>query len=391
MADACVVLSGDRIVSVGAAPPLVEIIDLGQAAVVPGLVNAHTHLEFSDLAAPLGTPGMPLPDWIEQVVAHRRAQAHTPQDSIARGLAECLAAGTTTVGEIATHDWRPLVDAAAARPDVVMFYESIGPNRERVEAAITASKAFVEARSTLSAVRPGLSPHAPYTVHHELLCGLVDLSRQAGLPVAMHLAESREELELLATGGGAFRTLLQRLDSWQEHPTARLNSVMAYLEALAPAPRALVIHGNYLGDAEIEFLGDYAERMSVVYCPRTHDFFRHDEYPLARMLSRGVSVALGTDSRASNPDLSLWEEMRFVTQRHPQLSLAQVLELGTRGGARSLGLAATLGTLEAGKLANLAVIELSTPADDPHVALFAPGSSVRETWLRGQRVFDRPG
>ncbi|HEV3137520.1 MAG TPA: amidohydrolase family protein, partial [Pirellulales bacterium] len=130
-----------------------------------------------------------------------------------------------------------------------------------------------------------------------------------------------------------------------------------------------------------------AETMAVVYCPRTHHFFGHPPYPLARMLAMNISMALGTDSRASNPDLSLFDEMRFVAQNHRQVKPSKILELGTIAGARALGLDPQMGTLEPGKLANFAVVQFGgDKADDPHELLFAPSTRVVQTWLRGEIV-----
>jgi aminodeoxyfutalosine deaminase len=122
--------------------------------------------------------------------------------------------------------------------------------------------------------------------------------------------------------------------------------------------------------------------MTVVYCPRTHDFFRHGAYPLEAMLAQGVAVALGTDSRASNPDLSLWEELRFVARRYPELSPATVLRLGTQAGAVALGRGEEIGAIVAGRRADLAIISLpQQAATDPHEFLFHDDAQVIATQL----------
>jgi cytosine/adenosine deaminase-related metal-dependent hydrolase len=230
-----------------------------------------------------------------------------------------------------------------------------------------------------------LSPHAPYTVHPELLAGCAELAQRFGVPLAMHLAESREELELLQSQSGGFRDLLNELNVWSSEAFRSGGRVLDYLRPLSAAPRALVIHGNYLDREEIAFLAGHARRMSVVYCPRTHDYFRHEPYPLSQMLAGGVALALGTDSRASNPDLSLFEEMRFVARRHPALAPKQVLDLGTIGGARALGIEGETGSLTPGKRADLAIVALpEEDAADPHELLFADRSKVVRTWLCGR-------
>ena len=380
-----VVIEGSKIVAVGSQLTAKRVEDLGNVAIVPGLVNAHTHLEFSSLHQPLGNPGMSLPDWIRHLMGHRRAAGDDVAKAVSRGLEESVARGTTTVGEIATTDWRTSEKLPETMPTTVMFDESIGPTMLRAQAAAESANVFLAAGSSRSEVLPALSPHAPYTVHPRLLSSLVELSRRHGVPLAMHLAESREELELLRAGSGPFRDLLESVGVWEDD--GRLPRIADYLAELAKAPRALVIHGNYLDDEEVEFLAARRQTMSVVHCPRTHHFFGHEPYPLAGRLAAGVSMALGTDSRASNPDLSLFEEMRFVAEHHPNVDSATVLRLGTIGGAVALGLDDRTGTIEPGKQADLAVIAIATAsADDPHELLFLPESRVVRSWLRGLGV-----
>ncbi len=387
IADGVVTIRAGQIVRVGSATDDVRVRDLGHAAILPGLVNAHTHLEFSDLATPLGTAGTNLPDWITDVIGHRRTAGAEAVAAVVRGLEESLVAGTTTLGEIATTDWRTAGGLPEPRPTTVMFHEAIGPTLSRAQMAVAAAEAFLSAAPGNETTRPALSPHAPYTVHSRLLTALVEMSREHKVPLAMHLAESREELELLTLESGPFRDLLEDVGAWDASDGARLSCILDYLTELARAHRALVIHGNYLDDEEIEFLAGHAARMSVVYCPRTHAYFGQEPYPLARMLAAGVAMALGTDSRASNPDLSVLEEMKAAAAAHADVSREALVRMATRGGAAALGLGDAVGTLEAGKRADLAVVGLGgSGADDPHEVLFAPESRVVETWLGGLRV-----
>jgi cytosine/adenosine deaminase-related metal-dependent hydrolase len=203
----------------------------------------------------------------------------------------------------------------------------------------------------------------------------------------MHLAESREELELLARGTGPFRQLLNELGVWSPDVFAAGARPLDYLRVMEQAPRALVIHGNYLDGEETDFLAARAAKLSVVFCPRTHAFFGHDRYPLARMLARGVNVALGTDSRASNPDLSLLSEMRYCAASHAEVPPAKILELATLRGARALGTSGDTGSLAAGKLANLTAVALPDhEAADPHDLIFDGALPVVASWHRGQRA-----
>ena len=408
--DGTVTFADGRIVAVGSSSAG-DAEDLGNVALLPGLVNAHTHLELSDLRAPLGEPGVGMVDWIRRVIQYRRSAAETgiapakgtvpfslrenwdsphptspqPTSAVEMGLRESVRLGTTALGEIAQPGWSigPFQQAPGA---AVVFLELIAPQADRVAATMELARQHLQAAEGASAWRPGLSPHAPYSVHPELLRQVVALSAAQRVPLAVHLAESREELELLRTGGGPFEQLLEELGAW--NPTARQPAMgpLDYLRMLARADRALVIHGNYLGDEEIALLAENRRRMSVVYCPRTHAWFGHKPYPLERLLKAGAAVALGTDSRASAPDLSILAEMRAVAGNHPAVSSEEVLRLGTVYGARALGLDDT-GSLEPGRWADLAVVALpDRQAADPYELIFDSDRPVTATYVRGTHV-----
>ncbi len=349
----------------------VPVQDLGEVVLLPGLVNAHTHLEFSGLRRPLGRPGVELADWIRLVIAERKRTDRDPQAGVAEGLRESLACGVTTLGDIAT---APVTPA----PHVLAFQEVIGFSAARVDSALS------ELLQRLDNSRDsGISPHAPYTVHPRLLESLVDEARARKLPVAMHLAESQAELELLAEGTGPLRELLEQRSMWDAAAIPAGSTPLDYLRILARAPRSLVVHGNYLSPAEIEFLAGRRERMSVVYCPRTHKYFQHAQYPLQAMLTAGVRVALGTDSRASNPDLNLFGEMRSVARNHG-LSAAEVIRMGTLTGAEALGWGELVGSIAPGKSADLLAVPCS--GNDPAEAVLHHDGPPSQVWLRGEAI-----
>ncbi|MGA2064642.1 MAG: amidohydrolase family protein [Thermoguttaceae bacterium] len=387
--DGVVVISGGRIAAVGPARGE-PADDLGHVAVLPGLVNAHTHLDLSGLAAPLGPPGQGLTDWIRRVIDYRRQAGPAIREGFRLGLAESLGLGTTTLADVAQPDW-PSEALADSPCDATVFLELIAPRMERVAAAMESARNHLQAGSSAIAKpqaaptpwRAGLSPHAPYSVHPELLRQAVALSASHHVPLAMHLAESREEIEWLRTGGGPLAALLESLGAWDPTAIQPGRSPLDYLRTLARADRVLVIHGNHLEDAEIGFLAGHRERMAVVYCPRTHAWFGHRPYPLEKLLAAGAAVALGTDSRASAPDLSLLAEIRGVARRHPSVPPQVVIALGTLGGARALGLA-DAGSLDPGCWANLAVVALpEREAADPHELIVNEDGPVVRTCLRG--------
>ncbi len=363
-----VTIAAGKIVAVGenqsGSPPR----DLGDVALLPGLVNAHTHLEFSLLDQPLGEQGMPFSEWIGSVVEYRRAQAKAlmvetdgfqrfRRRAAQRGLGELQARATAAVGEIAMPDW-PRECFPATGLSTTLFLELLGLSAD-VQESLKAAKSFVDEVLDLGTdVRPGLSPHAPYTVTPELVRGACALSAEERVPLAMHLAESREELELLASHTGPLVEVLQSLGAWNPELLSQGLRPLDYLKMLETAHQALVIHGNYLAEDEIEFLSAHSDRMSVVYCPRTHAYFGHEPYPLASMLSAGVRVAVGTDSRASNPDLSLWKELRHVARNHPEVSSESILRMGTLASAEALGIADQFGSITPGTRAALVVVAM---------------------------------
>ena len=402
-------------------------LDLGDVVILPGLVNAHTHLEFSQLTAPLLPAGAEFASWIRRVVRWRGEQqgAGVPGTdwrtaAVASGRYEQLAAGTTLWGEISTPPWSPVLYASESLDDHlkviaagkegadscriaslltnsgnteiraseststlaeaqdrlsegkrrgqqgVIFFELLGFREERHPILQNLAREFLhDPRTGQLPLEAGLSPHAPYTVAPRFLEWVVALAKHERRRLAMHLAESRAELELLSTSTGSLRTLLEEVGAWQPGQIPLGSRPLDYLRLLASAHHSLVVHGNYLDAEEMAFLAQQRQRLTVVYCPRTHQYFGHDAYPLAKLLGAGARVALGTDSRASNPDLSLLNELRTVAARHPDIAPELILRMGTRYGAEALGAESCTGSLEAGKSADFVIlpIEQASTAD----------------------------
>jgi len=343
-------MEDDQVVEIGHGLVPVGAEDLGDAVLLPGLVNAHTHLEFSDLASPIGDPGMPLHDWIGLVVGTRRGTtAESKNSAIEKGLIELYETGTRLVAEITTppcsytHNNRGL--------ELIPLAEVLGLDPLRASERFGAAMAHNEAYKLA-----GLSPHAPYSTSLPTVDRCVEYAIRFDRPLAMHVAESPDERELLSIGGGPFAEALQSMGVWRDglfpwgdHPLEML------IGRLAKAPRALMIHGNHLNDQEIEQVSQH-KSLTVVYCPRTHSFFRHEKHPVDRMLAAGVRVALGTDSRASNPDLNLWSEVQHLLIHRPDLDPAAVLSMATISGADALG-RTDLGRIEVGARPGLGYVK----------------------------------
>lgn len=369
-----VLVENGRIVDVTRGQRRGEFDDLGNVAIVPGLVNAHSHLDLSGFDHPLGERGIGLPAWVRKLLQARGST--DARVAVRRGLEESGASGVVGIGDIAQPGWsaEPLTGLPI---EPVVFLELIGPTAARRDSALELARRHIEACRPGCGWRAGLSPHAPYSVRRDLLEAVVAVSARQQVPLAFHLAESREELELLRSGAGPLREMLDDLGAWEPRGLALASRPLDYLRLLADARRALVIHGNYLVEEEIDYLGQHAERMAVVYCPRTHAWFGHAAYPLESLLAAGALVALGTDSRASSPDLSLWADMREAGRRHPMVARQDLLRMATLNGARALGLDDTLGTLEPGKAARLAIVPLPAAAGDPYDLLFDEATHAR--------------
>lgn len=358
--------------------------DLGQVAILPGLVNAHTHLEFSDIESPL-EPREPFTDWIRAVVKNRRGRTTDGDDVVRGGLAESARAGTTLLGEIATND-RSAELCRTTGPLVVAFRELIGLRPDQVEEQIAIARRHLQQPSEADSGRiiPAISPHAPYSVHPELFVRLVELATQQRCPLAIHLAETRAELELLKQATGPFVDLLREFGVWRDGILPTGSRPLWYLQQMANLKRGLVIHGNYLSDEEVEFLAAH-ENLTVVYCPRTHAYFRHDAHPWLELLECGARLAVGTDSRASNPDLSVWRELCFLYKRHAEIDPRLLLELGTLCGARALGLDEQTGSLTVGKRADLCVVRLPAACEmNPYSQLMQIDNEIAGTMCGGR-------
>lgn len=383
-----VTVARGRIVAVGENTSGAPARDLGEVALLPGFVNAHTHLEFSLLEKPLGQAGMGFAQWIKAVVEHRREQAKAllvETDGFQRfrrraanaGLAESRASGVVAVGDVATPGW-PRECFPPEGIFATVFLELLGLDPSKEDALLTLAQSFVrDLQDATGAVRPGLSPHAPYTASPNLVQNVCQLSAAERFPVAMHVAESLAELELLASHSGPLVTVLQDLNAWRPDAVPRGIRPLDYLQLLAMAHRAIVIHGSFLNDRDWQLLATHRDRMSVVYCPRTNTFLQHGRYPLAEMLAAGVRVAVGTDSRASNPDLRILEELRHIARDHRDVASEAILNVGTLASAQALGIAGDYGSITVGKLAALVVVP--TPADDkaPIEAILASSFSAK--------------
>lgn len=366
--------------------PRDRTIDLGDAIILPGLVNAHTHLEFSDLEKPLDAEGG-LPGWIARVVALRRARPSGPEEaarlagSLRAGLAESLEAGVTTIGDIAT---------AIPREG----YPSVGPRLRIYREALGLSflggslPGFMARDLDRLGDSAGISPHAPMTVSRALGGALLREAAKRDLPVTMHLAESLAELAYVTGGGGPFRDLFATLGAWPADRPPPVLPPSDWISRLARVRRGSVVHGTFLGEppdaTALDRLARHRDRLGVVVCPRTTRLLSGQLPPVERFLAAGIRVALGTDSRASNPDLSVLGEARELVGSGV-VSPGEALRMMTSDAAWNVAHEVRAGSIAVGRPADLVVLAPSGPFTDPLDAILRPDTRVAAT-LRAGRV-----
>jgi aminodeoxyfutalosine deaminase len=362
------VFDGERIIGVEPHGSRKPDTDFGNAAILPGLVNAHTHLDLTGMRG-LAPPTSDFTGWLREVIAHRRQR--TPEQitaDIREGISESLRSGTTLIGDISGDgsSWAELTEAPLRS---VVFREMIGLLKDRAEIAWQEAQQWLGSCQPTPTCRPGLSPHAPYSVR----VSLIKAAAGAGVPLAIHLAESAAERELLEDHSGPFVSFLHGLiplldDIGVWGPVGLAKSPEHVIRLAATTAPALFVHGNFLAPT-----APIPPNGTVVLCPRTHHAFGHPPHPVRELLARGVRVALGTDGLSSNPDLSILNEMRFLHADRPDLPGETILKMATLWGAEALGWGAECGSLEAGKSADFVVVRLGDEsASDP-----------RELWLEG--------
>ncbi len=387
-----VVVRGTRIIDVGPSKTDsdggVEI-DLGKTAIIPGLVNAHTHLELTDLEGKIPPPKS-FTSWLRRMVVFRMEDRNRDlSHAVERGVQMSLEAGTTTVADISnTADSFRVLPGLPIRKRVFKEVMSLDPEAvaSMLEEAIRLLSGFP--RDGLGCV--GLSPHAPYTACEKLYRGSTLFSQGQDMLLTTHISESEEELEFLSKGTGDLATTLKAyglLGDWKPPGL----SPLAFMKNIGVmASPWLLAHCNYPSDEEVHIIKESGS--SVVYCPGSHHYFGHKAHPFPRLLREGINVALGTDSLASNQSLSILDEMRFVVANYKEVSPQDVLAMATVRGAKAVGMGDRVGRLSPGLEADLAAIEL--PGDGGGSVLdrlFQPEAQNVFTMVAGRPCYDKHG
>ncbi len=339
--------------------------DYPDCVLMPGFVNAHTHLELTDFPiwqARLGNipSGMDFTGWIMEVIRVKQniSQADLTT-SILNGIRQSLAAGTALVGDIVSQpDLLSAFSTYKGRIGGRIYAELIGHSHQiflpRLEAAVSGLATLPDG------LKQGLSPHAPYTLNQAVLPDIAKAAWSNKLPLSIHIGESPAELELLAAGSGPLAEQLYPLVGWQQYlqPDRGTDPVQFFDQAGLLGADTLAVHCVQLTEKGAAVLKQRG--VTVCLCPRSNQQLDVGVAPVRLFKEMGLPLCLGTDSLASNVSLSLWDECRFAMDCYNgELAPEELLQMATAGGAAGIRMAGQAGSLEPGKLAAFQVVELA--------------------------------
>jgi aminodeoxyfutalosine deaminase len=357
--NGAVAISGDRIVDVGKFGEIKtrnsgEVVDLGEQALLPGFINAHCHLDYTCLRGRI-PPQKSFADWIRAINAEKAKLL--PKDylaSINEGFAEAKRFGTTSIANLTA--FPELISQIPAPIRTWWFAELIDVRSpERDELVGLAIKSLKTSENW------GLAPHALFTASRNLYRRCEEVARRKDIPLTTHLAESREEMEMFRDGSGPLYELMKSfgrpMDDCGHKTPLELFSDASGGHALAAG--RIVAHLNELAESDFELLERSRRKFCVVHSPRSHDYFAHSRFQFERLRDLGFNVCLGTDSLASNENLSLFAEMRAFQRSEPGISPHKILEMVTLNPATALRQEKVLGRIRPGFRADLISVRCS--------------------------------
>jgi cytosine/adenosine deaminase-related metal-dependent hydrolase len=365
-----------------------SVIDLGDAILMPGLINAHCHLDYTDMTG-LMPPQKSFIDWIRLMLAAKSEWNYSEfAESWIRGAHMLRRTGTTTVVDFETVP-ELLPDAWSATPlRVISLLEMTGVKSRRDPRAILQDN--VEHIRTLPGgrCRPGLAPHAPYSTVPELLRLGADMARRRRWPLSVHVAESMEEFEMFMKGRGVMFDWLQRND--RDMSDCGLGSPVKHLDRHGVlGENCLAVHVNYLAPGDAKLLR--RKKTSVVHCPRSHLYFGHEKFPFNTFARERVNVCLGTDSLATvykkhrqTVELNMFAEMQAFATQHSRVSSEKILQMATVNGARALGMAGQIGEISEKALADLIGIPFDGKLSDATEAAVHHAGDVSASMIDGE-------
>lgn len=375
----------------------------GEAAIVPGFINAHCHLELTAMRGFLDSEEGDFFAWLRKLTT-ARLQRMTSDDlyvSAVWGACEALRAGVTCVADASDAAGESMKALSEAGLRGTVFLESFGPDPKLARenfAKLTAKVSQLRGLET-PLVRVGVSPHAPYTVCPQQLEMIAEFALAEGLPVMMHAAESVAEKMLLREGRGSFAVgFAKRGIDWQ---TPAISTIQYLARHGVLRTRPLLAHCINVDPDDIEIIAEAGAR--IAHCPKSNAKLGHGRAPFVAFLAQGIAVGLGSDSVASNNTCDLLEESRFallaarsgsdVTANRRMLTAPDVLQAATMGGARALGLEGQIGELRTESQADFAVVSLDgthqLPSYDPASTLVfsSSGQDVVLTVVAGRELY----
>jgi cytosine/adenosine deaminase-related metal-dependent hydrolase len=378
-----VAIDGGLITALGGPDDGCPAEDLGSVAILPGLVNAHVHLELSHLRG-LVPPADHFVTWIRNLVALRRGESAARDAEIvagiAVGVAEAVRFGTALVGDI-SNTLLPFAVLAQSDLAAIVFYELIQFKAPDAERFVGEACARIGRLAGNERLRASLAAHAPYSVAPSVFRAIrraVD-SKLVG-PVSVHLSESREETEFIRTGDGAWRSFLQELGAWDPAWTPPAVSPVEFLDnSDFLDARVMAVHGVQMTSSDLARLA--RRGVTLVACPRSNAFTGAGRPPIADFYASGVSVAVGTDSLACTADLNLFAELAAMRALAPDVAAARLLDSATRQGARALGFEADYGTIAPGRRARLLAVAIPDGIDDVEEYLVGGVRAEQIRWL----------
>lgn len=343
-----------------------EVLDLGETAILPGLVNAHCHLDYTDMVGQI-SPRRCFPDWIKCILGLKlQWDLARYRQSWVRGANLLVRTGTTTVGDIeAVPSLLPAVWRTTPLR-IISFLEMTGLRGLRPPAAILReTMAYAASLPHGDQYRAALSPHAPYSTTGELLRLSAAAAIENDRRLSIHLSESAEEFEMFTRATGPMFEWLRR--NQRDMSDCGLGSPVQHLERNGALVAGMVAaHVNYLAEGDADLLA--RRGVSVVHCPRSHAYFGHRPFPHTELSAVGVNLCLGTDSLATvtetpgvRTSLSLFAEMRAFAAAAPHLAPQAILEMATTNAARALGYQGAAGEIRAGAWADLIALPFSGP------------------------------
>lgn len=404
--NAAVAVEDDVILGVGTREDIIgkypnaEIIEHGEAAILPGFVNCHSHLEITSMRGALDDVEHDFGSWLLKLNAIRATLTDQDiTDAAIAGAVEGAQAGVTCFGDIGRSGFAGFEALKTVGLRGVLFQETeFSPDNRTADEDFRALAQKFEGmhKGETDLVKLGLSPHSPYTVGSKLFELIAQYAIINRIPLTIHAAESRNEDELLKDGSGFFTGLFEKFDVEWQSPCC---SPIEYLERLGVlSTRPLLAHCVRVSDSDIERIA--SDGAKIAHCPRSNAKFAHGYAPLESFFDHGIAVGLGSDSVASNNTCDLLEEARFATlaarnrdKSERFISAAEMLECATLGGAAAMGMENMIGSLETGKQADIAVISLSSvaqqPINDIHTALvFASNArDVVKTYVAGREIY----